>query len=151
MIFDRTIFHVNESKKIFHNKISKGEEPTPQEQEILDRGFFGIGALNRIEQKQLEVQNDLIELGYWHKEPRNKIWDFGEWFTKEDLERIVNTNSELKKSFFVSREAPIDAVASFYYEEINRIEKMLFDLETNANSAINNYRYCGTINCGGNI
>lgn len=149
MIYDRTIQDVNEAKRIIREKIKSFLELTREEIEKLERGVFTIESANRIESKQEEIKLLLNSLGYYNNSIDNKKWSFGDYFMQSDLDRIVNNLTSLKNSFMVYEDTPKSVIPIYHFEEINKIEKILVDLEKMANEIVGHYRECGTFDCGG--
>ena len=148
MITNRTINDVNLAKKIRAEKIQKGFEITDNEVETMERGCVTINTLNRIEQKQSELKTKLNDMGYFDTNISNVLWNYTDIFNEHDFKRIIDNNIVLRKAFFVYLDTPKVAIAKYHYDQFNRLEKVLVDLETNINYTINHYRRCGTFNCG---
>lgn len=149
MIFNRTQKDVKDSQHIVENFVQKGSLLTDEQKAILARGTVTTETLNRIESKQEEIKKRLNDMGYFSTSIENKQWLKGDWFFDEDLKRIVKNNSILRKAFFVYKSTPTNAIAKYHYEEFNRLERILFDLESVMSYVENNYKICGTFNCGG--
>lgn len=149
MIFNRTISDVNSAKQLRANKMQKGIPLTDVETEIMERGCITINTLNRIEEKQSELKKKLNDMGYYNAPIINKKWGYTDIFTQEDLKRLVGNDIILRDAFYVYFNSPKNAIAKFHYEEINAIEKILFDISRNIDYTINNYKICGTVVCGG--
>lgn len=149
MIFDRTISDVKQAIEIRENKVKKGENLTEEDIYTLSRGFVSVGDLNRIENKQEELKKAFNEMGYYNTPTINKSWNEESYFFKTDLERIVENNEILRKAYYIFASTPTDARPMAYFEDLNKIEKMLYDLDQMANDMKSRFKKCGTFNCGG--
>lgn len=148
MIFNRTLSDVEQAKKIRAEKLQHFVEITDEEQETLERGFVTINTLNRIEDKQSELQNLLRTMGYWNTSIISKTWTSTDMFTDAEFQRIIDNNAALRKSFYVYSNSPMDAIANYHYEEFNAIERILFDLEAMIAFVRGHYKECGDFDCG---
>lgn len=149
MIFDRTASDVDAAIKIRDEKVKSYQELTEEDIDILEKGFITLNTINRIEEKQSELKRLFNNMGYYGNKIVNKKWQEQDYFLKSDLERIVKNNNTLKKSYYVFSSTPVDAIPIARFEEFNKIEKMLYDLETMVNDMISKFKRCGTFNCGG--
>ena len=78
-----------------------------------------------------------------------KEWyDFSFAFESE-LIRIAWNNVYLRKSFYVLSETPENAVGKYHYEDFNKLEKVLNDLEVVYNGMVSLYKECGDAESGG--
>jgi hypothetical protein len=77
------------------------------------------------------------------------LWSKEDIFIEADLERLCNNNKVLHDAFYALKNSPLDAIPEYYYTEINALEKILLDISENIEYTIENYRYCGTVECGG--
>ena len=128
MIYDRTQLDVDEAKRIKLDKYQKGFRLTDEEEEILERGFFTLTTLNRIENEEKRLFNVLKEKGYLSGEITSVEWTDHEIFGKSDFERILDNLGTLLgavSNLGYSAEMPI---ISYHFENINAIEKILNDI-----------------------
>lgn len=149
MIFDRTASDAEKAIKIREEKVKKGLNLTAEDIHTLSRGFVLVGDLNRIEGKQEELKAVFNEMGYYNTPTTNKSWNEESYFFKTDLERIVKNNEILRKAYYIFASTPTDARPKAYFEDLNKIEKMLYDLDQMANDMKSRFKKCGTFNCGG--
>lgn len=149
MIYDRTISDVNSAKKIIKEKVQNNLILSEIDIKTLERGTITIHTINRIENKQAEIKAKMDEMGYFNTHITNKTWTYNDIFTETDFQRIVDNNLSLRKAFYASSYSPKDAIAKYHYEEINALEKILFDISENIEYTISKYQRCGTFNCGG--
>jgi galactose-1-phosphate uridylyltransferase len=149
VIYDRTASDVASAKKMRLEKVQKFIDLTDEEVETLERGLLTINTLNRIENKQAEIKAMLDNMGYFNTPVINKTWTVNDIFTADDLQRIVDNNTALRAAFYAMNDSPKNAIAKYYYEEFNSLEKILFDISSNIEYTVSKYRRCGTFNCGG--
>lgn len=148
MIFDRTQADVDEAKEIYENKFKKFLELSESDIATLERGRMTENTLNRIENKQAELKTMLNNIGYWHTDISNKSWVLGDVFHTTDFDRILDNEYELVSAFFTYPSTPRVPNISFSYNDINSIEKILYDIENMIMDVKNNYRECGNFECG---
>lgn len=149
MIYDRTEYDVSQAKKIRDEKVKTFQELTEEEIRILERGFVTIRTICRIEEKQIELRRAFNEAGYYNTEISSKSWADGEIFYYGDLVRLIKNNNILRDAFYILTEEIGKPKARYHYEDVNKIEKILHELEVAVTDMTRRYRRCGTFNCGG--
>lgn len=147
MITDRTASDVSLAKTL-RAKLQSGQPLSNAEISILERGTMTINTLNRIENKQAELKELLANEGYYNTPIQNKMWEHTEYFKENEFRRILDNLNVLRNAFFVYADTPSTPPISFHYENINALEKVLFDIETMLNDMIDRFRECGTFECG---
>jgi hypothetical protein len=148
MIYNRTQADVKNAIEIRKNKISQGAELTAEELAIVERGFVTVNTLNRIEEKQSEIETTLKDMGYYNCDITTKQWNKSGLFDELDLQRMFENNSILRKAFFVFESSPLDAVPLYDYKNFNDLERILSDLAQMIDFTKQNYQECGTFECG---
>lgn len=158
MIINRTQADVDEAIRLRNEKIKFDpitmqpinlEELTEEELEHLQKGTFNYEDLNRIEEKQSELKNLFNDIGYWNTSFVNKTdWVTTDIFTRTDFQRILDNHAKLREAFFTYSTTPKTPDISFYYEDINSLEKILYDLDIMINDVKSYYRECGNYYCG---
>ena len=149
MVYDRTIEDVNEAKRIAEEVIKAFQTPTQTQLDILERGMLTVTAINRIESKQEEIRQRLNEAGYYDNLGSNQTdWVAYDSFMQEDLQRLADNCKSLRNSFFVYADTPEPPKPIYHFEEINKMEKILVDLESAIQDMVSRYRECGTFNSG---
>lgn len=150
MIFDRTEVDVEQAIKIRDEKAKNFQSLMESEITTLERGLLTINTINRIEEKQVELKNLLNDLGYYNITITSKTWGAteDEFFYESDFQRIIDNENVLRKAFFVYTDTPETPDVSYYYEDINALEKILNDLDVMINDVKSNYRECGNFTCG---
>jgi hypothetical protein len=148
MIFNRTKADVDEAKKIRAQKVQHFDQLTDDEINTLERGMMTINALNRIEQAQDELVGLLNGVGYWNISIENKAWQSTDIFDSLEFQRILDNTNILKKAFLTYRNTPRTPNISYRYDDINALEKILYDLNSMVDDIEENYRECGNFECG---
>lgn len=149
MIFDRTMEDVLAAISVRADKVQKGEELTAEDIDTLERGLLTIHTLNRIENKQSELKNILVDMGYHVTNLSHSLWDDTGTFKQEDFDRILTNNQKLKDAFFVYSDTPTVSSNNYrLFSVINEVEKILDDIEQMIDDVISNYRRCGLAVCG---
>ena len=148
MIFDRTQNDVSAAISLRSEKVQKFQELTESEVLTLEKGTMTINTLNRIENKQAELKALLNEMGYWNTPIINKVWDVTQIFNVDEFQRIIGNTDILRKAFFVYIDTPNTPPVSYHFEDINSLEKILYDLDVMINDVKSLYRECGTFESG---
>lgn len=149
MIYDRTETDVLSAKKIIENKVKFFFELTEQELETLSRGTITAKTLNRIEKKQRELHDLFKNSLYFGEDIDSKTWEENQDIFKEaDMERIVKNGEILRKMFFVYSSTPKKANANYTYQNLNDIERLLFDLYSMYSFMVDNLKECDSFWCG---
>lgn len=147
MIFDRTQNDVDTAILLRDTKVKKFEMLTESEIVTLEKGTLTINTLNRIENKQIEIAELFSNLSI-NVDIENKNWEENQIFDKTEFQRILDNLNVLVKSFCVYSNTPNIPKISYHFEDINAIEKILFDLEELYNKALKSFLYCGITYCG---
>lgn len=149
-IYNRTLASVQSAVKIRKEKISKGVELTEQDLTILSIGAITQDDINRIQSNIFNVGSDLKDMGYYFQSQiENKTYDENDIFYQEDLQDWCNLVDKFKKAFFPYADTPIKPLARYSFEEFNKLEKILFDLNKRTDEVKSLYRECGNYECGG--
>ena len=148
MIFDRTQNDVDTAIFLRNTKVKKFETLTESEIATLEKGTLTINTINRIEAKQEELKNLFNDMGYWNTPITNKLWSENDVFNVDEFQRIIDNTNILREAFFVYKATPNTPPISYHYNDINALEKILYDLDVMINDVKSNYRECGTFECG---
>ena len=148
MIFDRTQNDVDTAIFLRDTKVKKFEELTKSEIETLERGTITNKTLNRIELKQAELRNLFNKMGYWNTPITNKVRGETGIFNVDEFQRIINNTNVLRQAFFAYKNTPNTPPISYHYNDINALEKILYDLDVMINDVKSNYRECGAFESG---
>ena len=157
MIFDRTQNDVDTARILRNEKVKFDpitmqpinlDELTPTELETLNKGTFNYTDLNRIENKAAELKALFDDIGYFAGSVNTKAWEHSQIFGIEDFERILANLDVLRRAYYIYKETPDIPRARYHFQNINDIEKILFDLETMYEDMKGYVRECGTFECG---
>ena len=148
MIFDRTQNDVDTAILLRDTKVKKFETLTESEIATLEKGALTINTLNRIENKQEELKNLFNDMGYWNTPTTNKTWGENDIFNVDEFQRIIDNTNVLRQAFFVYKDTPNTPPISYYWDDINSLEKILYDLDVMINDIKSYYKECGTFECG---
>ena len=148
MIFDRTQNDVDTAVVLRREKVQTFQELSESEIATLEKGMLTINTLNRIETKQEELKNLFNDMGYWNTPTTNKTWGENDIFNVDEFQRILDNTNVLRQAFFIYKDTPNTPPISYYWDDINALEKILYDLDVMINDVKSNYRYCGEFECG---
>lgn len=148
LVYNRTQQDVENAIKIRSEKVQKFQELSAEDIKVLERGMITLNTLNRIEDKQDELRTILNNMGYWDTPVVSKNWDDTQIFDEAEFERILKNLDILRNAFYVYSDTPKTPKVSYKFDDINAIEKILYDLEEMTNYVKNNYRECGDFECG---
>ena len=148
MIFDRTQADISAAISLRSEKVQKFKELTESEIATLEKGTMTINTLNRIENKQTELKALFNEMGYWNTPITNKVWTVTQIFNADEFQRIIDNTNILRDAFFVYKGTPNTPPISYHFEDINSLEKILYDLDVMINDVKSLYRECGTFESG---
>ena len=148
MIFDRTQNDVDTAIRLRREKVQTFQELTESEIATLEKGTLTINTLNRIENKQDELKNLFNDMGYWNTPIKNKVWGEKDIFNVDEFQRIIDNMNILREAFFVYKATPNTPPISYHWQDINALEKILYDLDVMINDVKSHYRECGTFECG---
>ena len=148
MIFDRNQNDVDTAVLLRDTKVKNFETLTESEIATLERGMLTINTINRIENKQEELKNLFNDMGYWNTPIINKTWGENDIFNADEFQRILENTNVLRRAFFVYKDTPNTPPVSYHWQDINALEKILFDLDVMINDVKSNYRECGTFESG---
>ena len=148
MIFNRTQNDIDSAIRLRQEKVQNFQELTESEIATLEKGTMTINTLNRIENKQEELKNLFNDMGYRNTPITNKVWGETDIFNVDEFQRIIDNTNVLREAFFVYRDTPNTPPVSYHYNDINALEKILYDLDVMINDVKSHYRICGTFECG---
>ena len=148
MIFDRTQNDVGTAIRLRKEKVQTFQELSENEVATLEKGTLTINTLNRIEEKQEDLKGILNDMGYWNTPITNKVWGENDIFNVVDFQRILDNTNVLRQAFFVYKDTPNTPPISYYWDDINALEKILYDLDVMISNVKADYRYCGKFECG---
>ena len=148
MITNRTQYDVDTAIRLRKEKVQTFQELTENEIAILEKGMFTLNTLNRIEEKQEDLKGIFNDMGYWNVPITNKSWDNTQIFDENEFQRIIDNTNVLRQAFFVYKDTPNTPPISYRWQDINALEKILYDLDVMINDIKSNYKECGTFESG---
>lgn len=149
MIFDRTSQDVEKAREL-RAKLENGETITTDEYETLERGTMTLKTLNRIDGMVAELKTLMEQAGYYGAHVITKEWTKEDIFYDTDFEQFITNLKLLRKAYYVYPTTPETPEAEYHYSNINAIERILYDLRLMVDDMEDNYRVCGTFECGEN-
>jgi hypothetical protein len=135
--------------EIIFEKVQKNIDLSADDLAVLERGTVTASTLNRIENKERELQDKLFEMYYFSPIFTSKNWEIGNIFKENEFKRIIENLHALRDSFFLYRMTPSELGISYDFENLNNIERNLYDLERMSDFVISNCKECGTFESGG--
>ena len=148
MIFDRIQNDIDTAIILRREKVQNFRELTESEIATLEKGTMTYNTLNRIENKQDELKNLFNDMGYWNTPITNKVWGENDIFNVDDFQRIIDNTNVLRNAFFVYNNTPNTPPISYHYNDINDLEKILYDLDVMINDVKSHYSECGNFESG---
>lgn len=149
-IYDRTQNDVINAKRIKEDKFLKGVSLSDSEKSIMKKGSLSLEDINRIEQNLYDIQTELMSVGYYAQiDKKIDIFDRESVLYKYQIVDWVKRVEALKVAFFPYSNTPSEPIAIYHYEEINKIEKILFDTQKRFEEMKSLFRECGDYECGG--
>ena len=151
MITNRTQYDVDTAISIIKNKVKKFQELTESDIATLEKGTLTINTLNRIENKQEELKNIFNDMGYWNTPITNKVWSENDIFNVDEFQRILDNTNILRQAFFVYKDTPNTPPVSYHWQDINALEKILYDLQQLIDNTKKSYIYLSEENSLGGL
>jgi hypothetical protein len=149
-IYNRTSESVKKSIAIRKEKISKGIALTENDLLTLSMGAITNNDINRIQLNIFNIGIELQNMGYYFQSQiESMTYNKNDVFYQEDLQDWCNLVDKFKKAFFPYADTPIKPLARYSFEEFNKLEKILFDLNKRTDEVKSLYRECGNYECGG--
>lgn len=148
MIFNRTKIDVENAVKIRDEKIKTFQELTDDDIDVLERGFFTLNAIKRIQEKQTDLKGLFAEIGYYNTPIVIKEFDSTMFFSEADFQQLIDNVNLLRNAFFAFSSTPKTPPISYHYDDINALEKILHDLDVMINYVKSLYIECGNVECG---
>lgn len=148
MIFNRSKNDVENAVKIRDTKIKTFQNLTDDDINALERGFFTLNTIKRIQEKQTDLKGLFAEIGYYNTPIIIKEFDDTMFFSEADFQQLIDNVNFLRNAFFAFSGTPKTPPISYHYEDINAFEKILHDLDVMINYVKSLYIECGNVECG---
>lgn len=152
LCYDRTADDVKNAKEIVKNNALK--TLTTEQNKTVERGYFTLTVLNRIENMELELYETLKEYGYETDcLVRSKdYWDKSKIVHSNDYKRMLDNLNKLKRGFIYLKNGTTTPLEMKSYTHLNDVEKILADIAELFNGMINSTTYASDeYYCGGVI
>lgn len=111
------------------------------------KGCFNVGDINRIENNSRYLADRLNVLQYSNTIQTNS-WNMDDVPDVSAIARLINNVAALIKAYYKPSGAPSLPDTLVTYEQVNSIEKNLYMLKHLIDEEENEFRHCGTFNCG---
>ena len=111
------------------------------------KGCFTVTDINRIENNCRYISDRLNVLAYSNT-IETRTWDISDIPNVTDIARLINNVAILIEAFPLSEDAPALPETLLHYEQVNALEKNIYLLKHQVDIKENEFRHCGTFNCG---
>lgn len=111
------------------------------------KGCFTVTDINRIENNCRYIADRLNVLLYTNS-ITTKVWDMYGLPNITEVKRLINNADALIKAYHQSPDAPALPETLLTYEQVNALERNLYLIKHLIDNEENEFRHCGTFNCG---
>lgn len=111
------------------------------------KGCFNVTDINRIENNSRYIADRLNVLKYSNT-ITTKSWDMYGIPNYTEITRLINNVTSLIKAYYQPTGAPSLPSTLLTYEQVNALEKNLYMIKHLIDNEENEFRHCGTFNCG---
>jgi hypothetical protein len=111
------------------------------------KGCFNVSDINRIENNSRYISDRLNVMKYTNS-IETKSWDMTGLPNVTDVARLINNVSTIIRAYYQPLGAPALPTTLRTFEQVNAIEKNLYMIKHLIDNEENEFRYCGTFNCG---
>lgn len=111
------------------------------------KGCFNVTDINRIENNCRYIADRLNVLKYTNT-ITTKTWDIYGVPNITEVARLINNVVLLIDAYYQSPDAPLLPSTLLTYEQVNSLEKNLYMIKHLIDEEENEFRFCGTFNCG---
>lgn len=111
------------------------------------KGCFNVTDINRIENNIRYIADRLNVLKYTNT-IETKSWDMYGLPNITEITRLINNVSKIITAYYRPADAPQLPNTLLTYEQVNALEKMLYMIKHLIDEEENEFRHCGTFNCG---
>mgnify|MGYP001771472794 CR=1 FL=1 len=149
LITDRKQSDVDRAKQLIEKAKNIENLSSSELEEYLGglKGCYNISDLNRVESAVQYISDLLNNLGYENK-VNTKLWEFGEMFTSEHVERYLQNIKNIRSAITVSSNVPEVPLSYKPYINANKIEEILYRINEIIINMTQNFIHCGVANCG---
>lgn len=111
------------------------------------KGCFNVGDINRIENNVRYIADRLNVLKYTNT-IETKSWDMYGIPNVTEVNRLINNVSKIINAYYKPAGSPALPVTLLTFEQVNALEKILYMVKHLIDNEENEFRHCGTFNCG---
>jgi hypothetical protein len=111
------------------------------------KGCFNVTDINRIENNCRYIADRLNILKYTNT-IETKSWDMYSLPNIPEINRLINNVSKIISAYYKPSNAPNLPTTLLTFEQVNALEKNLYMIKHLIDDEENEFRYCGTFNCG---
>lgn len=111
------------------------------------KGCFNVTDINRIENNTRYIADRLNVLKYTNT-IETKSWDMYGLPNITEVTRLINNVLKIINAYYAPADAPGLPTTLLTYEQVNDLEKILYLIKHLIDNEENEYRHCGTFNCG---
>ncbi len=116
-----------------------------------EKGFYNATDLNRVEIAAKYIAKLLTEAGYPVSVSTKTNWSKSDFPTENEMQRFIHNIQLLQNKFYHSEVQTPASMKWISYIEANNIEQILLYIEEMRRKMVAAYRYCGTMDCGGDV
>lgn len=111
------------------------------------KGCFNVTDINRIENNTRYIADRLNVLKYTNS-VETKSWDMYGLPNITEVTRLINNVLKLINEYYAPADAPDLPTTLLTFEQVNNLETILYLIKHLIDNEENEYRHCGTFNCG---
>ena len=136
-VYDRTQYDIASAIA----KIAAGDNVTEH------KGCFNVSDINRIENNTRYIADRLNVLAYVNS-VTTATWKMTDKPNITEIKRLINNVSALIDAYYQTPDAPALPTTLLTYEQVNALERNMYSLKHLIDNEENEFRHCGTFNCG---
>ena len=111
------------------------------------KGCFTVTDINRIENNSRYIADRLNVLLYINS-INTTVWSRNDIPNVTDIKRLIDNVQALIDAYYQSAEAPDLPNTLLHFEQVNALEQNLYLLKHLIDNEENEFKHCGTFNCG---
>lgn len=111
------------------------------------KGCFNVSDINRIENNSRYIADRLNVLKYSNS-VETKAWDMYGVPNATEITRLIGNVSKIISAYYKPADAPGLPTTLLTFEQVNALERNLYLIKHLIDNEENEFRHCGTFNCG---
>ena len=111
------------------------------------RGCFNVADINRIENNVRYIADRLNVMKYSNS-IETKSWDMYGLPNITEVNRLINNVYKIIQAYYQPLGAPVLPTTLLTFEQVNALEKNIYMIKHLIDNEENEFRHCGTFNCG---